>query len=743
MKLGFELCVVAVAALLAAAGCSSMETGPPATDKSVPPVSPLLGSPQARQRIEQLRTRFRLSDRPALPEPSPGRASLSRPVVAAGVATGFAPSGNSQLRAIVPGGAKAAVLRPATVELPLRASGDAVLEDDASHVAVRFRLRDASDATVAVADGIALYPGALAGSDVIHRVHAEGTEDYIVLEQRPAREEIAYDVDVSRVAGLRLVSNTLEFLDETGAPRLRIAPPYVVETSGARREATLAVEGCRYDTDASAPWGRPVTQPGRPSCAVRVAWATNSYPAIVDPSWTATGSMAAIRYSHTATLLGSGRVLVAGGYTGGSSLSSAELFDGTSSFAATGSMTVPRYGHTATLLGPASVLIVGGVSTAYQSSAELYNGASFAATGSMAETRTDHTATRLTSGQVLIAGGRGGNGVRATAELFDGTSSFSATGSMTAPRFWHTATRLSSGQVLIAGGVSTSPPISSAELFDGISSFSMTGSMTSPRVTHTATLLSSGKVLIVGGSDNIASTSSAELFDGTSSFGATGSMTARRSDHRATLLPSGKVLVTGGRGQSGAEVFDGSSSFGAGGLMTIVRWNHTATLLSSGRVLVAGGTSTGVNLSSAELFDEAATGGSGGGAGTEGTSGTAGASGTPGSGGIGGTSGVGGGSGTAGTGAMAGTSAGGSSGMAGSAGSSSVSGGAPGFDASTDGAAATNAFFPLPEFGSCACATLGRHDARDGWAALWGTSLVLANRRRRRKRLDASPGRQP
>jgi hypothetical protein len=36
-------------------------------------------------------------------------------------------------------------------------------------------------------------------------------------------------VEVSRVAGLRLVSNVLEFLDEGGAPRLRIAPPFVVD----------------------------------------------------------------------------------------------------------------------------------------------------------------------------------------------------------------------------------------------------------------------------------------------------------------------------------------------------------------------------------------------------------------------------------------------------------------------------------------------------------------------------------
>jgi hypothetical protein len=57
---------------------------------------------------------------------------------------------------------------------------------------------------------------ALPGADVLHRVHPEGTEDYVVFEERPATEEIVYDVDVAHVAGLRLVSDTVEFLDKGG-----------------------------------------------------------------------------------------------------------------------------------------------------------------------------------------------------------------------------------------------------------------------------------------------------------------------------------------------------------------------------------------------------------------------------------------------------------------------------------------------------------------------------------------------
>jgi hypothetical protein len=46
-----------------------------------------------------------------------------------------------------------------------------------------------------------------------------------------------------------------------------------------------------------------------------------------EASWTPTGSMATDRYFHTATLLPSGKVLVAGGVDRAGSLSSAELYD--------------------------------------------------------------------------------------------------------------------------------------------------------------------------------------------------------------------------------------------------------------------------------------------------------------------------------------------------------------------------------------------------------------------------------
>ena len=140
------------------------------------------------------------------------------------------------------------VSRRANVVLPSRAGREVVLEDATSRLSVRFALQHVQDARIEAADGFSIYRGALDGADILHRVHPEGTEDFVAFERPPSREQLEYVVDVSRVAGLRLVSNTLEFLDEGGTPVLRVAPPYVVDSLGERHEASLAVKGCDYDT---------------------------------------------------------------------------------------------------------------------------------------------------------------------------------------------------------------------------------------------------------------------------------------------------------------------------------------------------------------------------------------------------------------------------------------------------------------------------------------------------------------
>ena len=174
-------------------------------------------------------------------------------------------------------------------------------------------------------------------------------------------------------------------------------------------------------------------------------------------------------------------------------------------FSPTGSMTSPRLGQTATLLPSGKVLIAGGRtgdSTDSLASAELYDPASgtFRPTGSMSSTRAWHTATLLTNGEVLIAGGTTGlvlpGAPLASAELYDpATGKFSPTGSMATARTAQTETRLKDGRVLIAAGCSDqNRPVSSVELFDpGSGSFSSTGALSTIRSGASATLLADGK----------------------------------------------------------------------------------------------------------------------------------------------------------------------------------------------------------------------------------------------------------
>jgi hypothetical protein len=95
--------------------------------------------------------------------------------------------------------------------------------------------------------------------------------------------------------------------------------------------------------------------------------------------WTATASMSIDRNFHVLTLLPSGQVLVAGGWSGGwgvcNDLTSAELYDSSAAtWFPTGNMTAARWSFAATLLPNGQVLAAGGRDCAGNvwSSAELY-----------------------------------------------------------------------------------------------------------------------------------------------------------------------------------------------------------------------------------------------------------------------------------------------------------------------------------------------------------------------------------
>jgi MYXO-CTERM domain-containing protein len=229
----------------------------------------------------------------------------------------------------------------ASVRLPKTANGAftvATEENAARRLSVAVRVVGASNALgEKKTDGSIHYQGALGeGSELVQVVTPEGTEDTLRLDA-PSRNQLAYEVTLSPdVAGLRLVSNSLEFLDAEGAPRLRVKAPYGVDANGRRFAVTLSVEDCAVDTDPRAPWGRPVIAAGARTCVVHTRWNSDglAFPIGVDPAWAATNTMdqSNISYEMLMTKLSGGKVLVAN--QGGST----QLFDPTTNtWATTGS----------------------------------------------------------------------------------------------------------------------------------------------------------------------------------------------------------------------------------------------------------------------------------------------------------------------------------------------------------------------------------------------------------------------
>lgn len=361
---------------------------------------------------------------------------------------------------------------------------------------------------------------------------------------------------------------------------------------------------------------------------------------------TACGADPCARYSHTATQLADGKVLVTGGYvpgdctgvgnskvTGGDSCApmqaaaSAALFDPFSGrWIQTNAMLKRRVHHSATPLADGTVLIVGGDTSNDETDAdnvgtsEIFDPnavdprtgvrGTFRLTGPLATQRSEHTATLLPDGDVLVvagwapcsACGRQGNGGRRpgravldTVERYDvEDGTWAPAPSLKVARSEHAAVSLKDGSVVVVGGCG--------------------------RLTTSADFgaLSLTCKLVLRSAERLTPTGWVE--DGQA-------LSAPRSAVSATLVPGSdgneRVLVAGGCGRyettdrlvvhcvaesRAAELYDpiGRSSRHVAP-MHVARAGHTASVMPDGRVLVLGsGTYRERPLRSAELFDPAA-----------------------------------------------------------------------------------------------------------------------------------------
>jgi len=292
------------------------------------------------------------------------------------------------------------------------------------------------------------------------------------------------------------------------------------------------------------------------------------------------------RFAHTASLLGEGQVLVAGGeiaeragLDGLKGTADAQLYDPAADrWQATLPMATGRFAHTATVLAggacrvgapPAwcgKVLVTGGAEAVDRrslNSVELYDPrtGTWTAGPPLATARQRHTATTLPDGRVLVVGGLGnrkanpalgvlsglGGQMEGSAEVYDpATGTWAAAGTSVA-RSFHTTTVLDAaechgsrpplwcGTVLVTGGL-------------------LAGQIEEPWQTGTAT-------------------ATTEIYNpnahgGLGAWRPGPSLNSARQGHVADQLYDGQVYAAGGDRQGTAEVYD----------PTLDRWTPTRPL---------------------------------------------------------------------------------------------------------------------------------------------------------------------
>lgn len=300
-------------------------------------------------------------------------------------------------------------------------------------------------------------------------------------------------------------------------------------------------------------------------------------------SWRATGALLEARIAQTATLLGDGEVLVAGGRGATGALASVERYSPLDeTFTATGAMAASRWSHTATLLLDGRVLVTGGFTglaagnaQAVTDTAEVYDPSTgaWSATAALGTRRALHAAALLPDGRVLVAGGRTCTGPPPatcdftfrtdSAELYDpATGTFTPTGSMGAFRHTTSAAVLPGGQVLVPAGFAAADPHdtdATADRYDASTgTWSPTGTMNRSRARQGAVALPGGTVVVGPGSRSttfgppfVATINdTAETYDpANGSWQLTGNpVLPGRFNFQQALLPNGKALLVGGFG---------------------------------------------------------------------------------------------------------------------------------------------------------------------------------------------------
>ncbi|MER7536718.1 kelch repeat-containing protein [Streptomyces sp. NPDC097704] len=304
--------------------------------------------------------------------------------------------------------------------------------------------------------------------------------------------------------------------------------------------------------------------------------------------WTSTPPLRQARRLHTLTRLENGQILAVGGIGAGPGvppvgLATAELYDPAGGgWVPVGGLSEGRFSHSATALKDGRLLVAGGCTARDDHSlrtlrtAELYDPGTRRWTpvrAPMTDARFGHPAVRFDDGRVLLVGGalavgRGSYAPLGHCELFHpGDATWTPTGTLATARKGHQATLLLGGGVLVTGGDMRGfrdedwayDPYSqwTTERYDpAAGTWSADTDMPWGRSHHRAVRLKSGAVLVLGGTDDSSLAvgyQNAVLYDpGARAWSDEFPMSEGRWAPAALALPDGRVLVLGGLTHSGA-----------------------------------------------------------------------------------------------------------------------------------------------------------------------------------------------
>jgi hypothetical protein len=224
-------------------------------------------------------------------------------------------------------------------------------------------------------------------------------------------------------------------------------------------------------------------------------------------TWREEADMAEAREQHTATPVGNGcQVLIAGG-RGGVNIAhqDAEIFDGAAAPAGTwtptDSMTHKRFTHVASPLPCGYVLVMGGQGDAgAPQTAEVWdpNTGQWSLTQENPATpRWLHSACPLGDGRVLVAGGQANGTFHASAEVYDPAGdSWTTVAPMSINRSRFACTPQRDGSALVTGGLTqngtVSPTAQTAFFGPTTNTWSAGPPLNEARYAHAATLLTAG-----------------------------------------------------------------------------------------------------------------------------------------------------------------------------------------------------------------------------------------------------------